>query len=303
MNQNTHITEQQLQILKSFACERLTNNSDNKALIEAFSCKRGTGLLNYLKQNGWQYDEQGIEAFYFIKTPDGKPCVFFSLKCGELFEPLDEASVQKDCNKALEILHTLHELPEGDPDHDKLLQELADYGNKINVPLEAVVNLVTNNAKSNVKLHKNTLYLLHNDKQREGDRPIQRVIKTYPGVEITNFCADDSESIKEYWKSLGFRFTIGEVMFWLYIAPKFIELQNIVGCKYAYLFAADKTPDGNLTNYYAVSLNFSKDRNLGTSKPRYDLCCEFMSQDVSDLKKRMDSFWDNFNLDPNDSIV
>ena len=62
------ITQEQKAFLDSFVCERLTANSDNIKLIQAFKSKRGAGLVSYLVENGWEEDKSGKVAFYLIKS-------------------------------------------------------------------------------------------------------------------------------------------------------------------------------------------------------------------------------------------
>lgn len=44
-------------------------------------------------------------------------------------------------------------------------------------------------------------------------------------------------------------------------------------------------------------------QNVGTNKPFYDFCCEFMSQEVNNLKVGREFFLDNFNPDVDDEII
>ena len=109
--------------------------------------------------------------------------------------------------------------------------------------------------------------------------------------------------MKKKWKLYDIQHPVGEVMFWKYIAPIIYETQERIGCQYVYLFAADASPDGVLINYYNVALKFEKPTNVGTNKPSYDLCCEFMCQEISKLRKNRQEYFDNFNPDDGDIIA
>ena len=100
-----------------------------------------------------------------------------------------------------------------------------------------------------------------------------------------------------------FRYPVGQTLFWYKIVPIISKLQDSVGCQFVFLFAADATPDNTLVNYYNVSLKFEKLENVGTSKPYYDLCCEFMSQEVNKIKSERDNFLSNFNPDGDDIVI
>ena len=87
-------------------------------------------------------------------------------------------------------------------------------------------------------------------------------------------------------------------------------------CEYAYLFAADRDPDGDLVRYYEDALHFRKLTHLGTIKPYYDMNCYFMGRrlfsvdedsadpyevvrdddDLRGLDYYRDEFFANFNL-------
>ena len=52
-----------------------------------------------------------------------------------------------------------------------------------------------------------------------------------------------------------------------------------------------------------MALKFEKPTNLGTNKPSYDLCCVFMCQEVNELKRNRQEYFDNFNPDDDDIIA
>lgn len=187
----------------------------------------------------------------------------------------------------------------------KLFAELESIRQQGNMTVDQVITAVVEMANSQKTTYQNALKMLENDRIREGKRPILRVGKTYSGVEITHFCTDDNvvEKMKENWKKEGFCYPIGQTLFWYKIVPIICKLQESAGCQFAFLFAADQTPDGTLTTYYNVALKFEKLQNVGTNKPIYDFCCEFMSQEVNNLKTGREFFLDNFNPDIDDEII
>lgn len=82
------ITKEQEAILKSLKCERLSSNAENEKLIQSFYSKRGKSLVSYFKEYGMKEDKANTTAYYVIKTKEDEVLMFFSLKCGALFEPL-----------------------------------------------------------------------------------------------------------------------------------------------------------------------------------------------------------------------
>ena len=145
------------------------------------------------------------------------------------------------------------------------------------------------------------LSVLNKEKETEGNEKVSRVSKTYPGIELVHFCTNDNA--KAVWKSYGLGHSLGEVVFWKKIVPKFFEVQNIVGCEYAFLFAADLSEDRTLINYYDVILKFEIDPDVGTNKPFYDFTCAFMCQKLSVMKENQESYFNNFNIDEDDDII
>ena len=150
----------------------------------------------------------------------------------------------------------------------------------------------------NANLRFNYLRILDQDEENE---QIIRVGHTYPGIEIVHFCSNDT--MKERWKSFDINHPMGKYCFGNTLRQLYYEIQEHIGCQYAYLFAADASEDGNLINYYNVALKFEQPANLGTNKPGYDLCCVFMCQEVKELRKNRQEYFDNFNPDDDDIIA
>lgn len=294
------ITQKQIDVLNSFKCERLSSNEQNRELIKEFTSTKGDGIVRYLQQNGWEEDHNGETAYYLIKNPEGLPCLFFSLKCGALFEPLNEEEIEKNIQQIQEKLKPYLSPATGtisSVDLSIMLAQIIKENDITLGELNKIIDLLINK-----KQIKKTLAIVKSDKEKEGERPIVRVHKTMPGVELMHFCANDLT--KESWKKLGFHHTMGVVLFWYFIVPIIEKLQTLIGCQYLFLFAADATVDGTLVNYYNVSLNFDIAENIGTSKPLYDFGCVFMSQEAKALKKKRIHFFNNFNIDiENDDIV
>ena len=79
--------------------------------------------------------------------------------------------------------------------------------------------------------------------------------------------------------------------FWEIIVPIIIEITKQVGCKYVYLFAADKTEEQSefkmkkLISHYKNNFKFSEcDEGMKFVKPEYDNHCYGLIQSVSNLE-------------------
>lgn len=82
------ITKEQKDLLKSFKCERLSADAVNEELMKSFTSKRGSSLVSYFIRFGMTEDIAGTTTYYVIKDAQNEIMMFFSLKCGALFDPL-----------------------------------------------------------------------------------------------------------------------------------------------------------------------------------------------------------------------
>lgn len=244
------ITKEQKQLIESFSCERLSHDRQNQALIKNFTNERGVQLVRYLQRRAWDEDVDGRTAHYLIKTPDGEVALYFSLKCGSLFNPLNESIIKQRKQRAQDLLQIMQGINREGIEREQALQLLEQIRSGRDIPIEQIKQWLKMNAEQAQRL----LADINQDKEREGNGQIIRVGETYPGIDLVNFCANDL--VRDKWKSYELGHPMGEVMFWKYIAPIMYNTQKSIGCQYAYLFAADASEDGVLINYYNVALKF-----------------------------------------------
>ena len=291
------ITNEQKKVLDDFICERLSADVSNKALINTFVSKRGSSLVNYFKKFCLKEEQDGKTAYYVIKTKQNEMLMFFSMKCGALFDALlDEDEVQKDCQRLIILLQAMENADGVDIRADEVNKILTKYQISDKISFEDIENIV---AKK--KWKKKLLTQLVDDKRIEDNNKILRVLSTQSAIELVHFCTNDN--MKSKWNTYNMGHPMGETLFWKFIAPKFFDVQSIVGCEYAFLFAADLSEEGSLVNYYDVSLKFQTRLDIGTNKPFYDFCCDFMCQEINDMKKNRQLFFENFNIDKDDIIA
>ena len=206
----------------------------------------------------------------------------------------DENEVQQDVQRMVILLQAIANA--GGSGGEEANEVLQKYQGGDEFSFEEIDQLVRK-----VEKKKHALDHLNSDRQREDNDKISRVLATHSGVELVHFCTNDN--MKSRWKEYGMGHPMGETLFWKFIASKFFKVQNIVGCEYAFLFAADLSEEGSLVNYYDVALNFKKRLDVGTNKPFYDFCCDFMCQEINDMKKKREQFFENFNIDEYDIIA
>lgn len=133
------------------------------------------------------------------------------------------------------------------------------------------------------------------DLKKEPTDHLKRVGKTFAGIEIVHFCANDA--CRTLWNGFQFKQKMGAVIFWHFIVPKICEAKKIIGCQYLFLFAADLTPDELLINYYETFLGFRSSDEHGTAMPLYDYACKFMYQEINGIENRREQFYKDFNPD------
>lgn len=292
------ITKEQSDLLKSFKCERLSADVVNEELMKSFTSKRGSSLVSYFTSFGMKEDTAGTTTYYVIKDAQNEIMMFFSLKCGALFDPLfDENEIKQDFQRLLILLQAIENANGDNEETEEAIAILEKYQVGDRISIEDFNNLVIRKASRK----KDFLSQLFGDKEKEQNDKIFRVQSTHPGVELVHFCTNDN--LREKWKAYNLGHSMGETLFWKFIAPKFFDVQKIVGCEFAFLFAADLSEDGSLVNYYDVSLKFQMRKDVGTSKPFYDFCCVFMCQEINEMKKKRKEFFENFNIDAEDEIV
>lgn len=274
------ITESQKKVVDSLVCERLRSKPQNKAIVQKFCNKRNDGIAKTLREKAWDEDNEGSIAYYVVKSASGEVLFFFSLKCGGLHYPLDNGSSDL-FGKISKILK-------------KLSEENVDYADK-----DAAMQMIEK-IRSGFGLSKDEIVQLLKKEKMEREIELEngnvnRVGFTHSGIELVHFCANDNA--KEFWKSTGMPHSLGVVIFWSKIIPLVLNVMESIGCKYLFLFAADTSSDGRLINYYRNRLHFEVPKDIGTSKPLYDLCCKFMCQETNGLRHDAEKFFDEFNIE------
>ena len=279
------ITPEQKKVLDSFKCERLS--ADKRNLFQAlfrFRSQKGAGLVNNLQRNGWTDDGSGKTAYYLVKNADGEILLFFSLKCGVLFDPDFFQEFMSDYNRetlelwekflSAEEIAQLGDICRKDPRRvwfDFLYAADAEAAEIV----KKIKQLIGKGRFS--LMHKElTLHArISNEKKSEPNKKIIRVPESYSAIELVEFCANDMT--KECWnkEEMGGN-RMGETLFWYFIVPKMLEINGLIGSEYAYLFAADEKANGSLVQYYQTAFHFQNMTHLGTIKPGYDLGCFFL---------------------------
>lgn len=279
------ITEEQQQILNSLVCERLSSNENNLRLVDTFCNVRNGSLEHTLKNEAYEEDEAGNIAYYLIKDKDENILFYFSIKCGILYDLFGEEEKLRKINDLFLFLVELEKDPSSTKEDKETIASILES-------IRTRKGLVKKELSKISHIKKNQII---EDLEKESEDNLKRVGKTFAGVEIVHFCANDN--YRPSWEKLNINQKMGTVVFWHFLIPKICELRKIVGCEYLFLFAADLTPDELLVNYYKSNLGFKDSNEYGTAIPLYDYACRFMHQELKDIEERRNNFYLEFNPD------
>ena len=275
------ITESQLELLRSLKCERLSSNTADFSLINDFYNTRNNSLVDTLQGDAYDDDENNRIAYYIVKTVDDKILFFFSLKCGLLYDEFIEGDRLKEIKSFYDTILRMS-LDEAQPVENKkaIASILESVRSKKGIKKEDVARV----------LH---LSVDSDEFSKIFGKNLKNVGRTFPGVELVHFCANDAH--REEWDEYDLSQNMGTTIFWYFIVPKILEMLKIVGCEYVFLFAADLTPYEELIRYYSDQLKFEKVDEHCVAIPMYDFTCQFMSQKTCELEGKRKQFFEEFN--------
>ncbi len=274
------ITDSQLQKLGTLRCERLSSNQENFSLVDDFYNTRNNSLVETLQGDAFEDDENNRIAYYVVKSAEGDILFFFSLKCGLLYDEFIEGDRLKEMKAFYEkVLQMSHDESLSDESKKAIASILESLRSKKGIKRDDVARVLHLSADSD-------------EFGKIFEKNLKNVGKTFPGVEIVHFCANDAH--RDVWESFGLPQNMGTTLFWYFIVPKIQELMQIAGCEYVFLFAADLTPYEELVQYYSDQLRFELADEHCAAIPMYDFTCQFMSQRTCDLARKRQAFFDDF---------
>lgn len=278
MNPQHKITDIQKEKLSALTCQRLSSDPNNLREVEAFYNALNETLVDTLKGEAYEEDEQKGTAYYVVKEPTGKILCFFSLKAGLLFDKHGDLEILQS-KKALNLLiKKKQKLGHSSPDIALLRADL-----------EQEIDGIKNRLKRWIELDVE-------------DEKHKRVGKTFSGIEIVHFCIN--KDAQEEWEKLGFgeKNRIGLTIFWTKIIPIILKVRDLIGVDFLYLFAADTTEDRILINHYRTFMNLNESENIFAALPIYDMGCTLLCQKIEKLESTMKDFFNNFNATLEDDL-
>jgi hypothetical protein len=268
----------------------LKNNEEILNLIDTFQIRRareinGTILKSitarkeregirdlFISEKYLQDDKNGHLASFVVLSPNNTPLIFFSLRCGELFE-----KVKFFNNKEKELGR----------------QAFLGYKSAMNENNKEKVSLIITNIKEQGLSLDDIITIgqrKYDQKKFKDIESSNEVSVSYPAVELKLFGIN--ESARKYWNALNLpeEIKMGETLFWLKVVKTIEEMIKYIGCQYVYLFAADEKAEGKLVQYYRTRLGFDSTTDLSANKPSFDVLCQFLFQKIDNLFENRDEF-------------
>lgn len=277
------IREEQLAVINSLKCERLSSDEQNLRNINCFSNWRNDNLVDPLRNEAYLEDENKEVAYYLVKHENGKILFYFSLKCGLLYDRYIDDEKLKLVKSILAYLCELKHDPttseEDKQSIDLIFEKLRSRKGFTKTDIEKIKKKNGNHAIETI--------------EQDFSRGMKKVGTTFAGIELVQFCANDE--CRDLWDAFHLGQKMGVVVFWHFIVPIVLDVMKLVGCQYLFLFAADLSEDEDLVNYYRTYLHFEDAEERGTAIPIYDDTCKFMYQKTCSLEEKRLRFFDNFN--------
>lgn len=300
MNQIS-IQEQKDYLKEQLYVESLTAKETNRESIQRFSApKKGKGLEKYLKNSAWKEDIEGSTKVYLVKDKQTDNIVFFfALNAGLLYKELGDREYElTDQESEIVDLCIEYKL---DPNNEYTADNVFEWYEGENIDKEKLRRII----EEETELKRDA----EDDKtQTDKGVNIRRVSQTFPSIVLTHFCKN-----AEIDKYNDLRFPLGFYVFWEIVINKVLEITQLLGCQYLYLFAADNSdhmtntnssqnvlydfddeevvPTYELVEYYKNELKFQEIQNLAILKPHYDFQCFSLYQPINQLVHNRKSSW------------
>ena len=273
-----------------FSCDEMTTVEDFEKYIELFDGGiHGKGLENYLKdikRARLDHKKNDTKVYFLMDRNLNQIVGYFSIRCGILFSPWKMDLLESEDQDFVCLLEDAIEC------HNNEL--LLDYKNSGLYSYDEYDRLYEI-AERNIEIRKD---------RTMSKIPLLQATKTFPAIEIQNLCRNHAYT----WDGTGSEIPFGVQAFWFCIAPIIVDVSQMVGCRYAYLFAADGTPDDKekktLINYYENHFLFQniEDTDITMIRPEYDKHCYPMIQDIQSIRSSMYTFMERYRdlYDKND---
>ena len=264
------ISQDQRDILDKLLCVRISNYPNAIRLVEAFRNPQNEVLVDYIKGNAFDEDASGKAACYIILDGNEDILCYFSLKSGLLYDEFHEWREYEKYKKINNILK------------DRIIRTNSEEARILFNENEKKLKKAQDNLKRIIGIIE--AFPLH-----------KQVDRSYAAIELSHFCVN--ENYRQKWEEYGFgdRNRLGITLFWNFIVDKAIQVSQLIGCEYLYLFAADSTADHYLVNHYKGFMGFREDLKVLSLQPKFDFRCTFLCNTIEAFKVGKDNFFAHFN--------
>lgn len=258
----------------------MTSKENNKDIISGFQSQRNNNTLgDYLKNSAWDDDLDGETRIYLVKDSEGCVALFFSLKCGLLFSKNQYDKLEEDERSFVDMLVDAKR-----NNDQETINGYYEYGNSEFSDIERLFLIAEKRIETK------------NETQELGDgKNALKVEECFSGIELRHFCRNEA-----YQCPVDLKTPLGFGIFWEVIVREIFKITCQVGCKYLYLFAADKTENSDikkLVRYYKSALKFyeCEEDDIIIIKPEYDKDCYGLIQEISKLSINQEAVWQEFS--------
>lgn len=219
---------------------------------------------------------------YLVKDQSGNVALFFSVKCGLL---VGENLEEKLSEEHQEFVDTVIEVKRNKDENgiqNMYAAGISMYGKEVDRLFEIADHRLDTKTESTVI--------------GQSDNTIN-VPNCISAIELRHLCKNEEFAFPE-----ELDIPLGFGIFWEVIVPIIINISKQVGCKYIYLFAADKSEGKDesevkkLISHYKNNFKFSEcDEGMKFVKPEYDNYCYGLIQSVSKLESNREAIWHEFS--------
>ncbi len=316
------IEEQKKFLFDRLKIEPLRKMEENRDDIKVFvQATKGEKISSYLINNAWNDDHDRNTKVFLVRDQKAKKIVFFfAINCGILFSELNIGNLNPNekvpFDKYVGAMQRLKapslSKEEQENANKQISESMGELWEVVQEPDRVSYLLSLADEKVQLLEEKREAF----SETAEGDHT-QQVQDTFPAIDI-KFLGRN----KEYKPEIQLDFKLGVYVFWEMIVPHLLEIAEMVGCKYIYLFAADNTdqtekagdappmwtPDYDpyadedengcareeihtLVNYYINELKFRYVSKYKILKPHYERRCYTLIQEVENLQSNRESVW------------
>lgn len=264
------INQNQKAILDTLNCIRVSDHPNAIRLVESFRNPKNEVLVDYIQGDAFEEDSSGKSACYIVLDCNDEILCYFALKSGLLYDEFQEWREYEKYKKINIILK------------DRIARTNSEEAKILLTENERKLKEAKDNLKKIVGIIE--AFPLH-----------KQVERSYAAIELSHFCVN--EAYRQKWDKYNFgeRNRIGITLFWKFIVDKAIQVSQLIGCEYLYLFAADSTPDHFLVNHYKGFMGFREDLKVLSLQPKFDFRCTFLCNTIDAFRQGKDNFFSHFN--------